>query len=97
MPKARFYNVQIFRHGHKVLSAWPSRTRLRLHARWTFNGRSYRLRPGRYTWLVWPAYGSTARPRFGQLLGLSSFEIVKRAVSKRPHARRHAVRARPKR
>ena len=71
--RARFYNVQLYRLGHKVLSAWPGRARFRLHARWTFAGRTHRLRPGNYSWLVWPAYGSTSHPRFGRLLGVSSF------------------------
>lgn len=75
--RARFYNVQVFRRGSKVLSAWPSRPSFRLHARWTFNGREYRLRPGGYTWLVWPAYGTPSRPRYGKLLGLSTFLFAK--------------------
>ena len=68
-----FFNAQLYRHGHKVLSAWPKRARLRLHRSWTFNGRTYRLKPGPYTWLVWPAFGSTAKPRYGKLLGQSTF------------------------
>jgi hypothetical protein len=79
--KARFYNVQLFRQGHKILSDWPSRSRLRLRARWTFNGHSYRLKPGRYSWLVWPAYGPTSHPRFGKLLGMSSFVFAKKTKS----------------
>lgn len=75
--KARFYNVQLFRRGHKVLTVWPSRPRFRLHARWTFHGHTYRLRPGGYTWLVWPAYGTPAKPRYGTLLGQSTFLFAK--------------------
>jgi hypothetical protein len=26
-----------------------------------------------YTWLVWPAFGSQAKPRYGKLLGQSTF------------------------
>jgi HYR domain-containing protein len=73
--KARFYNVQLFRRGHKMLSAWPSRPRFRLHARWVFQGHEYRLRPGKYTWLVWPAFGTSSSPRYGKLLGLSTFVV----------------------
>lgn len=76
--KARFYNVQLFRRGHKVLTVWPNRPRFRLHNRWQFRGRTYRLRPGNYTWLVWPAYGTLAKPRYGKLLGQSSFVVAKR-------------------
>jgi len=71
--KARFYNVQVFHKGHKVLSAWPTRARLQLHAHWVFQGRSYRLRRGIYTWLVWPAFGPITRPHYGKMLGVSSF------------------------
>lgn len=74
---ASFYNVQLFRRGNKVLTVWPSRARFRLHARWTFRGHEYRLRPGGYTWLVWPAYGTPAKPRYGKLLGQSSFLFAK--------------------
>jgi len=73
VSRARFYNVQLFRHGQKLLSAWPSRPHFRLHARWRFNGHAFRLRPASYTWLVWPAYGQPAHPRFGKALGVSSF------------------------
>jgi hypothetical protein len=77
-PKARFYNVQLFRRGQKIFSAWPSRPRLRLRSRWSFAGHTYRLKPARYTWLVWPAYGRPTHPRFGGLLGLSSFVFAKK-------------------
>jgi hypothetical protein len=73
--KARFYNVQVFRRGHKMLSAWPGRPRFRLHARWVFRGDEYRLRPGKYTWLVYPAFGTPSNPRYGKLVGLSSFVV----------------------
>jgi len=73
VARARFYNVQLFRHGQKLLSAWPSRPHFRLHAHWTYRGRDFRLRAGSYTWLVWPAYGQPRHPRFGKALGVSSF------------------------
>jgi HYR domain len=77
VPKARFYNVQLFRRGQKVLTVWPSRPHFRLQPRWTFRGHAYRLRRGSYTWLVWPAYGTLAKPRYGKLLGQSSFVFAK--------------------
>jgi hypothetical protein len=70
---ARFYNVQLYRHGQKILSVWPGRSRYRLHGRWRYGGHAFRLRSGRYVWLVWPAFGSPTKPRFGKVLGLSSF------------------------
>jgi hypothetical protein len=76
--KARFYNVQLFRRGHKVLTVWPSLQRFRVQNRWTFRGREFRLRPGSYTWLVWPAYGTLSNPRYGKLLGQSTFVFAKK-------------------
>jgi HYR domain len=73
VPRARFYNVQLYRRGQKVLSVWPGRSRYKLHGRWRYNGHAFRFRPGRYVWLVWPAFGSQTRPHFGKLLGMSSF------------------------
>jgi len=70
---ARFYNVQLYRRGQKILTAWPGRARLRLHARWRNNGHTFHLRPGTYIWLVWPAFGSPTQPRYGRALGVSSF------------------------
>ena len=75
--RARFYNVQIYRNGVKVLSSWPKGARLKMRKRWKFNGKTFRLRTGSYTWLVWPAYGTRKKPRYGKLLGQSTFRIVK--------------------
>ena len=76
VPRARFYNVQVHRNGRKVLSAWPQRPRYGLRGSWRHEGRTFRLRPGTYTWFVWPAYGTKAVPRYGKLLGRSSFRVV---------------------
>jgi HYR domain-containing protein len=73
VPHATIYNAQLYRRGRKVLTAWPTRARLRLSRQWTFSGRTYRLKPGPYTWLVWPGFGSPSHPRYGKLLGQSSF------------------------
>ena len=73
---ARFYNVQLYRNGRKILSRWPARPRLGLRRSWTHEGRTFRLRPGVYTWFVWPAYGSMVAPRYGKLIGRSSFRVV---------------------
>jgi hypothetical protein len=78
VARARYYNVQVFRGGRKVLSAWPTRARLRLGARWKFAGRVQRLTPGVYRWFVWPGYGTPSARRYGQLLGQSTFIVVRR-------------------
>jgi hypothetical protein len=80
---ARYYNVQLLRRGAKLLSAWPSRPRLALRARWRYRGRRYRLRPGTYRWFVWPGLGSRSRARYGPLLGAGTFVVVER---KRPRS-----------
>ena len=77
MPRARFYNVQLFRRGVKILSVWPTRARLRLRQQWTYRGHVRHLREGQYAWAVWPAFG-TKSPHYGRLLGISSFRIISR-------------------
>jgi hypothetical protein len=72
---ARYYNVQVFRGSRKVLSAWPSTSLRKLSRRWSYGGRRQTLRPGLYTWYVWPGLGPRTRGVYGQLLGLSSFRI----------------------
>ena len=76
---ATYYNVQIYRGGRKVLSAWPSRPRLQLKTRWRYNGRVFRLTPARYTWYVWPGFGNRADRRYGQMLGASFFVVRRRS------------------
>jgi hypothetical protein len=80
-PVARsgYYNVQVFRGKQKVLSVWPTRTRLQLRPRWTFAGRVRRLTAGTYRWYVWPGYGSPSARRYGRLLGQSTFVVVRSA------------------
>jgi hypothetical protein len=72
---ARYYNVQLFRDGHKVLSAWPSRASYRLRARWLYRGKRRRLVPGRYHWIVWPGYGPRSKTDYGKRLGRGTFEV----------------------
>jgi hypothetical protein len=76
VPKTSFYNVQVHRNGRKILSRWPSRARFGLRRSWQHEGRTFRLRPGVYTWYVWPGFGTLAKPRFGKLLGQSSFRVT---------------------
>ena len=77
---ARFYNVQLHRivrgHGTKVLPTWLSATRLGLPRSWKLDGKAYRLEPGKYVALVWPAFGTRASPRYGPLLGQTSFTVA---------------------
>jgi RTX calcium-binding nonapeptide repeat (4 copies) len=66
---ARYYNVQLYRDGRKVLSRWPTRPRFKLHWNWQQGRHRFRFRPGVYRWYVWPyrrnGYGrSIVRSRF---------------------------------
>jgi hypothetical protein len=65
VPHATYYNVQLWLHGAKVLTRWPAGTSFHLP----------RLRPGRYTWLVWPGLGPRAKHRYGPLIGRSTFVV----------------------
>jgi hypothetical protein len=75
VPKATYYNVQLWR-GRRILSAWPGSASLRLPRAWTYNGRRYRLQPGRYRWFVWPGFGPRAARHYGRLIGSSTFVVV---------------------
>ena len=79
VPRASYYNVQLFRGSVKVLSSWPTATRLQLRARWTYLGRKRGLAAGTYRWYVWPGYGKASLRRYGRLVGGSTFRVVSRA------------------
>jgi hypothetical protein len=76
VPKAAFYNVQLFRNGRKILSKWPLGTQLRLRRKWVWNGRRRSLVPATYRWFVWPAYKKRGGGvRYGKSLGFSDFVV----------------------
>lgn len=60
-----YYNVQLFRNGRRVLTAWPSQPSWRIPAG--------TLLPGTYVWYVWPALATRATPRFAGLIGRATF------------------------
>ena len=72
---ARYYNVQLYRGGVKILSFWPRTPKAKLARTWRFEGKSHTLAPGLYRWFVFPANGTPEQPRFGRLLGSSSFRV----------------------
>jgi hypothetical protein len=76
--EADYYNAQLLVGGVKVLSAWPTRPQLQLKKTWRFSGRKYTLKPGLYTWYVWPGYGARSAVDYGELLGSRTFRIVRR-------------------
>jgi HYR domain-containing protein len=84
---ARYYNVQIFFGGQralasgtavKVLSVWPVGTSYVLKKTWKYLGKRRTLKPGLYTWFVWPGFGERSAANYGQLLGSSTFQVVKK-------------------
>jgi hypothetical protein len=76
VPTAAYFNVQLYRNGVKVLSAWPTVARLQLGARWTYDKKVLRLKPGKYSWYVWPGLGKRAAKHYGPLLGKSTFVVT---------------------
>jgi hypothetical protein len=73
---ADYYNVQLFRGRHKILSAWPTGTQLQLRRRWTFRGRRQVLAAGRYHWYVWPGFGRPSAHRYGRLITHRKFTFT---------------------
>ncbi len=72
---ASYYNVQLYRSG-KVLSAWPTHATFHLRGTWRFEGHRYRLKPGRYTWYVWPGFGKRSAARYGREIGQGTFFVM---------------------
>jgi hypothetical protein len=66
---AGYYNLQIYRNGRKILSAWPGVPRYRLKRSWMYGGQRRRLSKGVYTWYVWPGFGTRSDRRFGRSIG----------------------------
>jgi hypothetical protein len=73
--RASYYNVQLFRNGRKIMSAWPTKARYRLKKRWTYLGQRRRLVPGKYRWVVWPGYGPRSKSDYGEQLGPTYFRV----------------------
>jgi hypothetical protein len=74
---ARYYNLQLFRGGRKILSVWPTRPRYQLKRRWNDGGKVRRLVPGRYRWRVWPGYGPRSKGDYGKQIGPRTFTLVR--------------------
>lgn len=78
LPDASYYNVQLWRNGAKIFSAWPVNARLALRRQWRYDGRRRSLSPGTYRWYVWPGHGERADEDYGPVLGMQTFTITKR-------------------
>jgi hypothetical protein len=77
IPRATYYNVQLYRGDRKILSLWPKAAKLPLKRSWTFQGVRYRLAPGVYQLFVWPGFGSRAQQRYGRIVGKGRFVVTK--------------------
>ena len=75
VPRASFYNVQVYYGSQKILSTWPRRAPVQLGTRWSYAGHRFGLRKGAYHWYVWPAFGPRSKSRYGQLLGQATFRV----------------------
>ncbi|HSC72959.1 MAG TPA: HYR domain-containing protein [Gaiellaceae bacterium] len=78
LPDATYYNVQLWRNGAKILSAWPVKARLALRRQWRYGGRVRTLSPATYRWYVWPGVGDRADKNYGPVLGMQTFSITRR-------------------
>jgi HYR domain len=75
--EAQYYNAQLLLNGKKILSVWPVRPAYKLKKNWKFEGRKYTLKPGVYTWFVWPGYGARSAVDYGDLMGSRTFRVVR--------------------
>jgi hypothetical protein len=75
IARASYYNVQLFRNGRKILSAWPTKSQYQLRSKWRYRGKRHRLVDGTYRWLLWAGYGKRSEHRYGKLLGRRTFVI----------------------
>jgi flavin reductase (DIM6/NTAB) family NADH-FMN oxidoreductase RutF len=75
--EASYYNVQVYRGAVKILSTWPVKSAVTLKRSWKYQGHRYTLTPGVYRWYVWPGFGARSAVDYGDMLGFSSFQIVR--------------------
>ena len=77
VAKAAYYNVQVFRNGRKVLTAWQTEPSFQLQRSWRFAGTTHRLTPSTYRWYVWPGFGPRSANRYGKLVGTHRFTVLR--------------------
>jgi hypothetical protein len=66
VPRATYYNVQVFQGKTRVAVGWPHGTSFRVPAGKLRKG-------GTYTWYVWPGFGALEAARYGAQVGHASF------------------------
>jgi hypothetical protein len=75
VKRASYYNVQVFRNGRKILSAWPTKPHYQLRRSWRYRGHRHRLTDATYRWYLWAGYGKRSVRHYGHLLGQRSFRV----------------------
>jgi hypothetical protein len=75
IPKATYYNVQLFKGRTKILSAWPTKPGFQLKHTWRYRGHRRRLTHGTYRWYVWPGFGTRKAARYGHQVGTAIFTL----------------------
>jgi hypothetical protein len=75
VKKASYYNVQVFRNGRKILSAWPTKAHYQVRRSWRYNGQRHVLAGATYRWYLWAGYGKRSARHYGRLLGQRSFKV----------------------
>jgi hypothetical protein len=64
---ASYYNVRVFRGRVRILDLWPQQPVVKVPRAWVYGGVHYSLRPGRYTWFVYPGTGNPSQLRLQRL------------------------------
>jgi hypothetical protein len=87
-PKAAYYNLQLYVGGTllfkstaaanptKILSTWTTAPFFVFKSPWKWEGRSYKMTKGVYTWYVWPGYGAREAAKYGPLMGSATFQVT---------------------
>jgi HYR domain len=75
--EASYYNVQLFRGDKKILSIWPVKSTVSLKNKWKYEGHTYKLSSAVYRWYVWPGFGARKAVDYGEMLGFSTFRIIR--------------------
>ena len=94
-PKAAYYNFQLFLGGtlllqsttaepRKILSTWTTGPSLNFKSPWKWEGKSYKIAKGTYTWYVWPGYGAREDVKYGRLMGAATFQVTQTPAKPKP-------------
>jgi hypothetical protein len=97
-PKATYYNLQLYLGGslllqsttaqpRKVMSVFPTGTVFKFKSPWKWEGRTYKMAKGLYTWYVWPGYGPREDVKYGRLMGAATFQVTQTPAKPKPKAK----------